>query len=105
MLSISFSQGAFPTISQTTVATSVNSATASFSGNAVELKADFSGVSEELSTTYTPAGSLQNLNFGGTPVELDATFIGDADTARGSFTPNGRVSTPTFSGDFSVTVS
>lgn len=123
-LSFTWNAGTLPTKgSNTTVATGIDSATATaptFSGDGVELVAAFSGTSGTVSVTGTPSGTVSQPtftgtegsvsvsgtpsgtvskpSFSGTGVELTGLFNGDSLSSTGSFTPSGTVSQPTFNG-------
>jgi len=100
-MTISWNAGTLPTKgANTTVATSVKSATAtgSFGGTAATIsvkgtpdgtvsKPTFSGTRASLSLKGTPSGSVSQ-----------PTFTGDEMTATGTYTPAGTVSRPTFTG-------
>lgn len=78
-LTISFDAGTLPTKgANTTVATSVKSATAT---------GTFTGSSTTSTGKFTPAGTVSK-----------PTFTGSANTSTGKFTPAGTVSKPTFTG-------
>lgn len=99
VLTIGFSAGSLPTIGNNqTVATSIKTQTASFSGDGVRLTGSFSGNSLTSTGTFTPSGSVSQPTFNGTGAELKGTFSGTNATFTGNFTPEGTVSQPTFSG-------
>ena len=100
-LTIGFSQGTLPTKgNKQTVATTVNTATAtgSFSGTGVRLTGSFSGNAMNSTGTYTPAGTVSKPTFSGTATRLAGAFSGSSTTFTGKFTPSGSVSQPTFNG-------
>lgn len=98
-LTIGWSAGTLPTKgSNTTVATGIQSATATqptFTGTGAVLKGSFSGTSFNSTGSYTPAGSVSQPTFSGDEFESSATF-----------TPAGTVSKPSFTGtQATITVS
>lgn len=98
-LAFTWDAGTLPTKgSNTTVATGIKSATASqptFNGTSARIYASFTGTSFNSSGSYTPEGSVSELE-----------FESDGVTATGTFTPEGVVSQPTFTGtEGTVTVS
>lgn len=108
-LNISWDPGSLPTAgSDVSVATDVASATASatFTGDGVDLEATFTGDSLSSTGTFTPSGTVSQPSFTGTGADLEASFSGSAMNSTGTFTPEGIVSQPSFTGtQGSVTVS
>ena len=89
-LTWTWSAGTLPTKGgNTTVATTVKSATATGS---------FTGTEETISVSGTPSGSVTAPTFTGQKTKITATFTGSASSATGSFTPAGSVSQPSFTG-------
>lgn len=100
-MAISWNAGTLPTKgANTTVATSVNSATATGS---------FSGTAATISVKGTPDGTVSKPTFSGTQASLSLkgtpsgtvsqpTFTGNEMTATGTYIPAGTVSRPTFTG-------
>lgn len=99
VLTIGFSAGSLPTIGDNqTVATSIKSQTASFTGEAVRLTGSFSGNQLTSTGKFTPSGTVTQPVFNGDGVELKGAFSGTNATFSGTFTPEGTVSQPTFTG-------
>lgn len=99
VLTIDFNAGSLPTIGNNqTVATSIKSQTASFTGEAVRLAGSFSGSQLTSTGKFTPTGTVSRPTFNGDGVELKGAFSGTNATFSGTFTPAGTVSQPTFTG-------
>lgn len=96
-----------------------------FIGTGVAVTPKFSGSTITCSGTFTPTGTLENLEFEGSsvglftisdnmnlpnawvyPAQISASFIGSSTTYSGTFTPNVTVSSATFTGSSAtITVS
>lgn len=84
----SFSKGTLPTKgSNTTVATGIKSATATFTGT-----------EDDVSVTGTPAGTVSQPTFTGTAKYVTASVGTASKSMTGTFTPAGTVSKPSFTG-------
>ena len=100
-LTIGWSAGTLPTKgANTTVATSVKSATAtgSFTGTGVQLTGSFTGQASSSSGSFTPSGTVSQPSFTGMGVMLNGNFTGQASSGSATYTPAGTVSQPTFTG-------
>ena len=109
-LTIAWSEGTLPTKgSNTTVATGIQSATATqptFTGTGAVLTGSFSGTSKSVSVSGTPEGTVSQPTFTGTGAKLEGSFSGTAGTVTVSGTATGTVSKPSFTGtQATITVS
>ena len=111
-LDISWDAGTLPTQgANTTVATSVDSATAtgsfvgtgvqltgSFAGTAVRLTGSFTGTSMTATGNFTPEGTVSQPTFTGTKVQLAGSTTAAGSVSQPTFTGTGVELTGTFSG-------